>query len=68
MIVSFKAAGIVNNLDAIRDEFTAIGKYRQNSRSADEVIVSCSADLSAPEQSDIIAWGEALGYVVTVTP
>lgn len=71
MTVKFSniSADLESDLAAIKAQFTAIGKYQQNSRCECMYIdVKCSSDLDAQEQSDIVAWGEAQGYTVEVTP
>ena len=61
MIVQFTGQAIIEQLDIIKAEFIALGKYRQNTRSADCVAVDCAADLNAAEQQTMIDLGTAIG-------
>jgi len=51
----------------IKAQFVNLNKYCQSTRSSTSVTVVCSADLTAQEEADIVAWGESLGYTITVT-
>jgi hypothetical protein len=61
MIVQFKAEAIIEQLDTIKAEFIALGKYQQNTRSADCVAVDCSPDLNAAERQTMTNLGTTIG-------
>jgi hypothetical protein len=61
MIIEFKGVGVVEHLDTIKSEFIALGKYGQNTRSADCVAVDCSPDLNAAEQQTMTNLGTTIG-------
>jgi hypothetical protein len=61
MIVQFTGQAIIEQLDIIKAEFIALGKYRQNTRNADCVAVVCSSDLNTAEQQAMIDLGTTIG-------
>jgi hypothetical protein len=61
MIIEFKGVGVVEHLDTIKAEFIALGKYQQNTRSADCVAVDCSPDLNAAERQTMTNLGTTIG-------
>ena len=61
MTVEFKGNSIIEHTDAIRGEFIELGKYQQNTRSINEVVVDCSADLNAAERKTMTDLGATVG-------
>ena len=66
MKATFSNANAARDTAAIIAQFTAIGKYQDNSRSDNSIRVNCSDDMTASEQLALTEWATANGFIVEI--